>query len=109
MVNMRRPSDMIDVFAFPLNPEAGLLKSPNRALVVHTRYSGHLNRYFDLSNLGALKLLLGNSKVCPDGVLNIVQSFLFVAALRPAAGKPWNRNTDTPLLSDSRRYGNVGS
>ena len=79
-------------------PKPGFLQSPDRAQVWDARKFGQgLNRNFHFPQQGRLANafsaagLNDRGQIFPNGILNILQGFLFGSPLRPAAGQAGTR------------------
>ena len=87
----------------PNDAEASLLQGPDRVQVVDARQLGHRSDGdFDFPDLVLLHQLVHRRKIFTDRVPNIFERFILGTSLRPATGKPGNRDAE-PFLAPLER------
>src|SRR2546426_8866678 len=92
-----------DVLALPNDPKARLLQSAYSVLMVDARYSRHvLWGDLNFADDRALKKLIAGRNVFLNGILDVLEGFLFGGSLRPTSRQPRDRNA-VPLIGLEER------
>jgi hypothetical protein len=83
-----------DVFALTNDVEPGLLQGPDRLQVGDPGDLPHRLRDFNLADLGVPGELGDNRQILANGVLDVLESFVFGRPLRPATRQSGDRDAE---------------